>query len=423
MATSYILRVLVLDGNENQAVASVRSLSRAGHTVYVGSSGTWSKAGWSRFCAGTFRYPEPGDDIEAFVAAIGDETQRVKNTLILPMTEQTTLPLSLHRSVITAAGGSLILPPHEVISRAFDKQYTVSLASSLGIAVPETKVLRDESAARKVAPELPYPVVLKPTSSQEVSNDGKVMKTGAPLYAKDRETFIEAFIALRRRCSVVLVQEFVTGAGVGYFALLKDGELRSEFAHRRIRDVRPTGSGSSLRISISVDSTLREAGLGLLRALKWHGPAMVEFRVRPDGTPVFLEVNGRFWNSLPLTVYAGADFPALLASMVENGDIPVESNYSANVRCRWLLGDVRHLVEVWRGAPRGYPGSFPGRMRTLIEVLRPVAGTYHDNFNLADPLPEVGDWLDFIMRRLPRMFTKSGSSRSQLHAQGSYSRT
>ena len=417
------MRILVLDGNENQAVACVRSLSRAGHEVHVGSATAWSKAGWSRFARGTFVYPAPDEDVEAFVAAIVEQVRVVKNALVLPMTEETTLPLSRHRSVVAEAGGKLVLPDHEVISHAFDKQYTGNLAVSLGIPVPQTRVLSDELSARAVAAELPYPVVLKPASSQEVSNDSRVVKTGAPLYAKDEKEFIDAFLALRQRCSIILVQEFIAGSGIGYFALFKDGELRSEFAHQRIRDVRPTGSGSSVRLSVLPNERVREASLALLRALKWHGPAMVEFRLKPDGTPVFLEVNGRFWNSLALAVYAGADFPALLVKMFENGDIPVESNYRTNVRCRWLLGDLRHLISVWRGAPKGYPAAFPGRMRTLFEVMRPVPGTFHDNFNLTDPLPELGDWLDFIGRRLPRVLRKSASLRSHLHAQGSYSRT
>ena len=40
------MRVLVLDGNQNQAVACVRSLAKQGHSVLVGSTTSWSKAGW-----------------------------------------------------------------------------------------------------------------------------------------------------------------------------------------------------------------------------------------------------------------------------------------------------------------------------------------------------------------------------------------
>ena len=35
------MNVLVLDGNENQAVAATRSLARAGHDVHVGAETGW----------------------------------------------------------------------------------------------------------------------------------------------------------------------------------------------------------------------------------------------------------------------------------------------------------------------------------------------------------------------------------------------
>ena len=211
----------------------------------------------------------------------------------------------------------------------------------------------------------------------------------------------------------MLAQEFIEGAGAGYFALTNEGELRMEFAHRRIRDVRPTGSGSALRESVRPDARVKEAALAILRALRWHGVAMVEFRRKADGTPVFMEVNGRFWNSLPLAVYAGADFPARLAEMAERGDVEAQLDYRVGVKCRWLLGDFRHFIEVLRGAPRGYPGEFPSRLRTLAKICIPARGTLHDNLALRDPLPELGDWLDFLLRRLPAGFKKGAGRREQ----------
>jgi predicted ATP-grasp superfamily ATP-dependent carboligase len=198
------------------------------------------------------------------------------------------------------------------------------------------------------------------------------------------------------------VQEFVEGGGAGYFALMRHGTPCAEFAHRRLRDVRPTGSGSALRVSVAAEGRVCDYGRAILGALRWHGPAMVEFRIRPDGTPTFLEVNGRFWNSLALAVYAGVDFPALTAQLAETGHAFAKPSYRAGVRCRWLLGDLRHLVEVWRGAPDSYPGRFPRRWPTLAAVLTPTRGTCHDNFELADPMPELGDWIDFALRRWPR---------------------
>jgi predicted ATP-grasp superfamily ATP-dependent carboligase len=396
------VRILILDGNQNQAVASVRSLARAGHEVLVGEVGAWSKAGWSRSCRGMFRYPDPQVDGPGFVTRISEMALQQSGTLVLPMTEASTLPLSVQRDQLSRVGAKFVLPSHDDVLRAFNKEKTVSLAASLGIAVPKTTVLCNADQAREAGVAVTFPVVLKPRSSVEAQPGGRMQTTGRPRYARDAEELQAFYLQMSRTCSHILLQEFVDGEGTGYFALMHHGELRAEFAHRRIRDVHPTGSGSALRISVEPDSQIRNASLAMLEALRWHGVAMVEFRQIPGRPPVFMEVNGRFWNSLPLACYAGADFPALLAQMAETGDVEQQTSFRTGISCRWLLGDFRHLVEVWRGAPAGYPKRYPGRLSTLMAVMMPVLGTFHDNFQWADPLPELGDWLSFLGRVFQR---------------------
>lgn len=392
------MNVLVLDGNQNQAAASVRSLAGAGHTVFAGEAASWSKASWSRAASGAFRYPSPQASLDDFVQAIATFVREKPGTLVLPMTEATTLPVSSHRDLLISAGARLILPDHEDLLRAFDKNETTRLAASLGVAVPKTIVAETPEQARAAAQSLRYPVVLKPHASEELSPDGKLRTTGRPRYANDSAQCESAFRDISSRSAAVLVQEFSDGEGTGYFALMHHGELRAEFAHRRIRDVHPTGSGSAVRVSVAVDPEIRRCSLAILSALRWHGVAMVEYRKRAGSPAVFMEVNGRFWHSLPLACYAGVDFPALLARMAEEGDIEPSAGYRSGIRCRWLLGDVCHLVEVWKGPPPGYPGAFPNRLRTLFQVFTPVPGTYHDLFQWRDPLPEFGDWLNVSLR-------------------------
>jgi len=397
------MRILVLDGNQNQAVASVRSLNDAGHEVLVGESNSWSKAGWSRFCKATFEYPNPEKDTPGFIERISEIAQQSAGTLVLPMTEATTLPISTHRSLLHSVGARLVLPDHAEVLRAFNKNEMVQLASSMGIAVPRTVAISGEDDIRRAGGTLQFPLVLKPRSSVETQSDGAVRVTGRPQYAKNPQELLNRYEGLKRICSQVLVQEFVEGDGVGYFALLRQGELLAEFAHRRIRDVHPTGSGSAVRVSVEPEPELRRASLSLLQALRWHGVAMVEFRQVRGQNPVFMEVNGRFWNSLPLACYAGADFPNWLAQLADSGGIEGRPSFRTGVVCRWFLGDFRHVVEVLRGAPAGYPRAYPDRWQTVLEVMTPRLGTYHDNFQWRDPLPELGDWLNFAERVFHKM--------------------
>ena len=392
------MNVLVLDGNQNQSVAAIRSLARAGHTAYAGESSSWSKAGWSRSCSGTVSYPSPKEQADAFVEAIVGFARQHPGIFVLPMTEATTLPLSANRDVLISAKARLALPDHNTVLRAFDKDETTRLAASLGVAVPKTVVVENPQQARDACASVKFPVVLKPRASEEITQSGTVRTGGRPRYARTSTEFDEAYRDVSGRSAAVLIQEFVPGEGTGYFALMNQGKLRAEFAHRRIRDVYPTGSGSAVRVSVDPDPEIRRASLSILSALCWHGVAMVEFRKQPGSPPVFMEVNGRFWHSLPLACYAGVDFPALLARMIESGDVEPPPEYRRGVRCRWFLGDARHLFEVWKGPPAGYPLRYPGRLRTLLEVLTPIPGTCHDLFQWKDPLPELGDWLYLFSR-------------------------
>lgn len=406
------MRILVLDGNQNQAVATVRSLASAGHRVLVGESASWSKAGWSRWCSRSFRYSSPHQDSAAFVACIVEIAGTQPGTLVLPMSEATTLPLSANRDRVFAAGGRMVLPAHSDVVRACDKDETLRIATSLGIAVPKTILISNPEEASQARNVIPFPVVLKPRSSEELRSCGVVRTGGKPLYASNLREFDAQYKTMSCNCSGVLVQEFVDGEGAGYFALMHHGELRAEFAHRRIRDLRPTGSGSVVRVSVEPDPAIRQASLAILKALNWHGVAMVEFRRQEKKPPVFMEVNGRFWHSLALACFAGVDFPALLARMAEDGDVKPSNHLRTGVRCRWFLGDLRHLVDVWRGAPTGYARAYPGRLRTLVDVLTPVRGTFHDLFQWRDPLPELGDWLDFARRLVKAKFSAGNARQS-----------
>src|SRR4029453_10687251 len=93
-------------------------------------------------------------------------------------------------------------------------------------------------------------------------------------------------------------------------------ELLQVFQHRRLHELPLSGGGSTYRVSQAVDQRLRDYASALMAALDWTGVAMVEFRVdRQTGDAVLMEINGRFWGSLPLSSRAGLAFAKDLSDL------------------------------------------------------------------------------------------------------------
>jgi hypothetical protein len=194
-----------------------------------------------------------------------------------------------------------------------------------------------------------------------------------------------------------LIQGFVEGTGKGLFTVCDRGRPLMWFAHERLRDVRPSGSGSSLRRSIPVDPRMLAPAEKLLQSMRWHGPAMVEFRDTGHGAPCLMEVNGRFWGSLELAVRAGADFPRMWTDLLCGGPHSTPAAAEMGVTVRWLWGDVKRLLYIAAGAPRGYPGSYPTRRHGVVELFGPQPpGTQLECWRADDRWPAVGEWIQGI---------------------------
>lgn len=401
-------RVLVTCGEQRSSLAVVRSLGRAGHRVEVVSERDRSLAGASRHAAASHRVPSPLGRPTEFVAAIDRLLQSREIDVLLPVTDAALLALLPERSrwpsVLVPFAGS------EAYRSVSDKARVTCVARELGLAVPEGHRLESAADLRGLdAGELGYPVVLKPSRSVAASRDGGRRRKLGVLYARDARELEDLARGLPPEAYPVLLQRHIPGSGVGVFVLLRDGEVRAAFAHRRIREKPPTGGVSVYRESVSLDPVLLDRSVALLDAFDWEGVAMVEYRVESGtGTPYVMEVNGRFWGSLQLAVDAGVDFPRLLleAASEDRGTRPAGGrgsppSYRVGVRSRWWWGEVDHFLARLREDPDdGGPPLDPalgGRLRAFFSLVRPWrSGDRSEILRLSDPRPfvrETRDWL------------------------------
>lgn len=401
------VRVLVLDGETTQALAVVRSLARAGCTLYVAGQRRRPLAAWSRHCAASVRLDELG--LRGF-AALRRWAQRRLVDVVMPLTERSCILLNLEADAWERAGIRLGCGPSEMLQTAFDKGESIRRARACDIAVPPTRCPTSREEVREATESLRAPWVVKARHSHTWDGTRFIRDPGIA-YVERPEQLEAAVLARRQGEAWPLVQEYVRGTGKGVFALAEHGRVVLWFAHERLRDVRPSGSGSSLRRSIALDPRLRDLTARLLADLRWHGPAMLEFRDDGVNPPWFIEMNGRFWGSLQLAVTAGADFPLAWLRVLLRESPGTPPPYRTGVTLRWLWGDVRRLAHLLSGPPPGYPEAYPSVMQAMREILGPQPrGTRHETWDREDPWPVVAEWLQGVSTEiLPRLLDRRPS--------------
>lgn len=358
-------RALVFDANQRSALAVTRSLGRAGYSVAVAEAFGNSVCSRSRYAHRELVYPHPArspNEFRQWLQQLGEACPGV----VLFACSDLTLPPS---QAAQDEGGSRFRfatcwpsqPAYETLS---DKWSLYLLAQRLAIPVPLTHALKIGHCAGSEAWSSRYPVIIKPRCSVQ-SVAGRRVKlsvagagSSAELDARLREFPTE---------SDVLIQESVTGSGFGISAVCDRGNPVAWFAHRRIRELPPSGGVSTLCESIPLPVRHQRHCLALIEATHWHGPIMFEFKGDPEGPAVLIEVNGRLWGSLQLAIDCGIDVPRLMFALAVGDRVAPAGSYAVGRRMRWLMGDLSHLYLVARG--KRIPEPAPGTWQTAKKVL------------------------------------------------------
>ncbi|MBU0682389.1 MAG: ATP-grasp domain-containing protein [Proteobacteria bacterium] len=360
-------RVLILDGHWNKSVAAIRSLAAHGVKVTVGESSALAAGMLSRYPSRRFTYPAPLKNPTGFLDAVEREVQAIKYDVLLPMELTTLLLLSKERHRFTPHV-HFPFAPHEILQQAAGKIAVSKAASATGISAPAGMVVNSDTHADQLIDTLGLPLVLKPDLGEG----------GRGLFYCHCQTELETALAtIHQKGQAYLAQEMVAadGYGLGVSVLMDEEQnVLASFTHQRLREYPLRGGPSTLRQATSHAQAETDA-ITLLKHLKWQGVAMVEFKVNPQtDRAFFLEINPRFWGSLPLAITAGVDFPVLLYkwAMGHGFERPM-SRIGLKMR-NFLPGDLLHFV------------GKRGRVASDFWDL----SISDDLFNLRDPGPALG---------------------------------
>lgn len=250
-----------------------------------------------------------------------------------------------------------ILPSQESISKANDKMYLGGLSSELEIPYP---MERDQvSVGTIVKLKCSENTSLKPAQRY------RIIETEAAL-EKAQDFLIE-------HEGNLIIQDYVSGDGYGVSMLLDEkSELVDYICHRRLLEYPISGGPSALCESI-YDQVKVENAYKLLKALDWKGFAMVEFK-----GDHLIEINPRFWGSMPLIFRAQSDFFISYIKII--GGQSIELNgvpYKVGVKMSYFPQGLIAVISHFKA----------GNMKNALKGLAALINSREGIFRLSKPGP------------------------------------
>lgn len=301
-------RVLILGDDIGIFLAVARSLGRRGIEVHVVASSSSAPGLASRYIARVHSLPSYAADPTAWLHALQNLVAEYKFRLVLPCSDCALLMLNHHAESLSRE--TLALPNPQALARFTDKVETRALAQGLNVPVAEGELTGRKTDPAELAARLGLPLVLKPRTSyllrsSETKRSARIVRDLDELKQALMAAPVEGWLA----------EAFFHGEGVGLSVLADRGQIKLAWQHQRRKAFSETGA-STVRSGAPLDPRLLSQVRSLAEAVELSGIAMFEFRCNAaSGEHILLEVNPRFWGSLPLAVAAGVDFPSFLWDM------------------------------------------------------------------------------------------------------------
>ncbi len=386
-------KVLVIGESIQSFLSVIRSLGRKGIEVHAAAISNEFPSLRSRYIKKTHTIHSYSLDANKWKAELVALFDRESFDLVIPCHDSSIVPFQEHKKKFGIQGLIFLLEDdcYRIIS---SKEETYNLALKSGVSVPRQIQLNSLDCSKILKEKFKFPLILKPKTSVTINSlhqRYEVLK----VYNKNQ---IKQHLMFLLKQGSVLVQENFEGTGTGIEFLAFQGEILFAFQHIRIHE-KLGGGPSCYRKSIPVMPILLDATKKMIGKLDYTGVGMAEYKIDLDSNKwIFLEINGRFWGSLPLAVAAGANFPYFLFQMmVENRRDFSKEIYEPCVFCRNLILDAAWFFDSLRTKNFGHSFNMLS-FKTLLKELKNIfkAQERIDSIVKDDPMPGFIQLRDFF---------------------------
>jgi D-aspartate ligase len=313
------LSVLLGTGVAGGTIAAARHLGTSGFNVSIFSSSKLCAAAWSRHVSRNYTSP-PEHSNRDFINRLLEIGSADSGQILLATSDQTAWLYAEHASQLSKYF-RLYQPSLDCMRRILDKKLFADAAVSAGIAVLPSWIPRSIQDVEAFAPDLPYPILIKPrTHVYRYRNDkGVAVNSAEELISQyrlfeARERRRATYNSLIPEAVLPILQKFVNPerGGVRSVSGFIDRAGNSYVVRHTIKVFQrshPVGVGVCFE-SASELPLLSNAVRDLCRALSFFGLFEVEFVFYENKWNV-IDFNPRLFNQVGMDIRRGAPLPLL----------------------------------------------------------------------------------------------------------------
>jgi predicted ATP-grasp superfamily ATP-dependent carboligase len=212
--------------------------------------------------------------------------------------------------------------------------------------------------------EVAYPLLLKPRRGGN----------GVGIVRCHHAAEVTAYLDARPHLwNQVVIQTEVAGWDIDCSVLCANGKIVAHTIQRPL-----VRSSSDFKPAPAVEFIEDEGALSvvgrLMAALGWTGVAHVDMRYDVRGNITILEVNPRFWGSLPGSVQAGVNFPYLAVLLALGRPLPPVRS----MPCRYIAGGA-----AFRALFQGRRPTFRISQTPWLDMVRDPGPTLQELWSAA----------------------------------------
>jgi predicted ATP-grasp superfamily ATP-dependent carboligase len=376
--------VIILGGDPN-ALSIARNLGRRGIPVYLVNEPD-APVRYSRYCR-FLPVPWLGSNETSWTAyLLGPDVESLRGAVLLAASDEA-LEIIAHNCARLGERFLLDESNPDAQKCMLNKLSTYEAARNAQVPMPRFWVTAGGASLDELAPDLVYPLLVKPLFSHRFG-----FKFGGKKFfvAHDFDGLRQGLDTARGAGVEVILMEMIPGPDdllCSYYTYLDEhGAPQFDFTKRIIRRF-PVGMGNGCYHITDWNPEVRDVALRLFRHVGLRGLANAEFKRDPrDGQLKLIECNARFTAADCLVTRSGLDLASFVYNRLVGLPPPRTENYRTGLRLWYPTQDFKAFLELRK----------TGQL-TLAGWLRSIAHRQTlPYFQWRDPLPSVVRFLRFV---------------------------